>query len=88
MDIKDNTYRIDDIIMYRYDWMYAKYGKPPTRIILGRKIVDILSMMYPDYYHGRFKWDYTDMFYMGIPVTVDMKNERLISMSVDEDFEV
>lgn len=87
MDIKEK-YSIDDIIMYRYNWMYAKYGKPPTRIVLGRAIINTLRLMYSDYYPEGFKWDYTDAFYMGIPVTVDMKNERLISMSVDEDFEV
>ena len=87
MGIKDK-YTIDDIIMYRYDWMYAKYGKPPTRIVLGIDIIDVLSRMHPSYYPGPFKWDSSDILYMGIPVTVDMKNRKLISMSIDEDFEV
>jgi hypothetical protein len=87
MDIKDK-YNIHDIIRYRYEYMCAQYGKHPTRIILGWEIIRMLEETYYNFYPRGFYFDQSNIIYMGTPVTVDRQNGRLISMSIDEDFEV
>lgn len=87
MEIKDK-YSIHDIIHSKYDYIACKYGKMPTRIILGWEIIRMLEETYHNFSSRGFYFDQSNIIYMGTPVTVDKYNGRIINISIDEDFEV
>jgi hypothetical protein len=87
MENKDK-YSIHDIIEAKYHNVCSKYGTLPTRIVLGWEVVRMLEETYRNLYPRSFYFDQSNIIYMGTPVTIDRQNGRLISISIDEDFEV
>lgn len=87
MEIKEK-YNIHDIILDKYEFICAQYGKKPTRIILGWEIINMLEDTYRNYYPRVYGYDGSRIVYLDLPVTVDKQNGRLINISIGEDFEV